>query len=334
VQVLVCFLKRQCVLSGRPPEPYKTPKKNKYGSNLRAHTAVIDIIRRAAVNQSWAVASQGPFVLAADGFSRRVVDKDVNHMTRLASLLRKAHRVTFLTGAGMSTESGLPDFRSNTGLWRQTDPMYLLSRLAFEDRPHEFYAFFRENFLAWADAQPHCGHKAIARLEQLGRDVAVVTQNIDGLHQKAGSSVVLELHGHLRSIICTRCRREYPLATIADESLPLCRQCKAILEPAVVLFGDPLPSDLFEQAVERMQETDVLVVVGTSLTVSPVNTLVDFLSSEASLVIINHTPTMADARAALVLRDSAGHVLSATVSQLADLMGRGYANDDESDNMF
>ena len=255
-------------------------------------------------------------------------------MTRLTSLLQKARRVTFLTGAGMSTESGLPDFRSDTGLRQQTDPMYLLSRPAFEDRPLEFYAFFRESFLVWADAQPHHGHKAIAQLERLGRDVAVVTQNIDGLHQKAGSSVVLELHGHLRHVVCTGCRREYPLAIIGDEALPRCRRCAAILEPAVVLFGDPLPPGVFEQAIERVQETDLLVVVGTSLTVSPANTLVSFLPSDAHLVIINHTPTIADARATLVFRENAGDVLASAVNQLADLMGNGYANGAESDTMF
>ena len=113
-------------------------------------------------------------------------------MTRLTSLLQKARRVTFLTGAGMSTESGLPDFRSDTGLWQQTDPMYLLSRPAFEDRPLEFYAFFRESFLVWADAQPHHGHKAIAQLERLGRCGSGYPE-YDGLHQRLVHQLILEL---------------------------------------------------------------------------------------------------------------------------------------------
>jgi NAD-dependent deacetylase len=257
-------------------------------------------------------------------------------MACVTTLLQQAHRVTFLTGAGMSTESGLPDFRSDKGLWLQDDPLYLFSRPALEDRPHEFYAFFRNSFLPWQHAQPNRGHRAIAGLEALDYDVAVITQNIDGLHQRAGSSLVLELHGHLRTVACTRCRRDYPLAVIAtpDHSLPVCRECSALLEPAVVLFGDPLPPGLFEQAVERMGSTDVLLVVGTSLMVSPVNSLIRFVPPSASLVVINHTPTLADSHATLVLRGKAGDILWEAVDQLADLRGSGYANDGGSGTMF
>lgn len=257
-------------------------------------------------------------------------------MACITTLLQQARRVTFLTGAGMSTESGLPDFRSEQGLWKQDDPMYLLSRPAFEDRPHEFYVFFRHSFLPWHSAQPNRGHRAIARLEDLDYDVTVITQNIDGLHQKAGSSLVLELHGHLRTVTCTHCKRGYPLAAIAtpDDTLPLCRECRGLLEPAVVLFGDPLPFGLFKQAVERVGNTDMLLVVGTSLTVSPVNTLIRFLPPEASLVVINHTPTPADAHATLVLRERAGDTLWEAVGRLADLRGTGYANDGDSGTMF
>jgi NAD-dependent deacetylase len=257
-------------------------------------------------------------------------------MSNMTDLLRKVRRVTFLTGAGMSTESGLPDFRSDTGMWQQKDPMYLLSRPAFKDRPHEFYAFFRQTFVPWADARPHRGHVAIGRLEALGFDVSVITQNIDGLHQKAGSSAVIELHGHLRHVVCTRCRKTHPLSALAavGDGLPLCSECKAILEPAVVLFGDALPPGLFERAAERISDTELLCVVGTSLTVSPVNTLIRFLPADALLAVINHSATIADEQAQLVSRENAGDVLCHAVGKLEQLPDFGYANDGESGTMF
>jgi NAD-dependent deacetylase len=237
-------------------------------------------------------------------------------MKSFRELLRTARRPVFFTGAGMSTESGLPSFRGQGGLWQEQESIELLSLAAFESRPEVFYEFFRCSLLPWTKAMPNSGHRAIAWLEITGRHVVVVTQNIDGLHQKAGSTRVIELHGDLRTVVCVNCEHEEPFALIASPGPPSCAGCGGLLKPTVVLFGEPLPPGAFARAAEAIGQADLLCVVGTSLSVAPASYLVDAAPVNAPIVVVNSTPTPADYRAALVVREAAGVYLDREVRSL------------------
>lgn len=235
----------------------------------------------------------------------------------LAELLRENRGAVVLTGAGISTESGIPDFRSpGTGLWSRIDPMEYLSVDALYGRPETFWKYFAEVFGPTLAAQPNAGHLALARLEAAGYVGTIVTQNIDGLHQKAGSCNVLEVHGHLRTVHCQGCHRAYPmeeaLARLKKEPAPHCPGCGGRLRPAVVLFGDMMPP-AFAQAVSAVERSGLVLVVGSSLTVSPANSLA---FRTPHLAIINREPTPADARADVVIRAGAGEALTELVQQL------------------
>lgn len=230
---------------------------------------------------------------------------------RLGELMRAHKGATVLSGAGISTESGIPDFRSPGGLYESIDPMDTLSVHALERHPRRFWDYFAGLFDMAGEVGPNAGHVALARLEAAGYVATVVTQNIDGLHQEAGSRNVLEVHGHLRTAHCTACQRSCPLAEalrqVRSGSLPACARCGEPLRPDVVLFGDMLPV-AFAEAVGAARRSELLLVVGSSLTVAPANTLVKLTSH---LAIVNREPTPADGWADVVIHGGAGDTLSA-----------------------
>ncbi len=235
-----------------------------------------------------------------------------------AVLLVQSRSVVALTGAGVSTESGLPDFRSPGGLWAQWDPQDVATLSAFRATPHRFYDFYRARLANLAAARPNEAHYALARLEQRGGLHAVITQNIDGLHQAAGSHRVIELHGNLREAICVDCRAIGPIALIAealDEGhLPQCARCTGALKPNVVLFEELLPEAAYREAERACTQADALLVVGSSLQVTPAAWLPRAAHAQgAALVIINDEPTPLDHLARVVVRGRAGVVLPALV---------------------
>ena len=197
--------------------------------------------------------------------------------------LHQAKKIVFVTGAGISQESGIPTFRGNDGLWRKYDPMKLATIDAFYQDPKlvwEWYEDRRKNIIA---AKPNAGHKAIANLAKF-KDVCVLTQNIDGLHQRAGSRNVLELHGSIITIKCTVCNFKDKITNSFSEIPPLCK-CGNILRPDVVWFGEPLPQDVWEEAMMQASLCDVMVVAGTSLAVSPSNMLPSYAKQNGALII-------------------------------------------------
>ena len=237
----------------------------------------------------------------------------------LAQLLnRHRGRTAVFTGAGISTESGIPDFRSpGTGLWSHIDPMEYLSVDALYARPQTFWRYFDQVFGPTLDAEPNAGHIALATLEQSGYVHTIITQNIDGLHQKAEAQNVLEVHGHLRTVHCRSCGRTYPmqqaLAQMPKEPVPRCEQCGKTVRPDVVLFGDMMPP-AFSQALQAVERSQLVLVVGSSLTVSPANTLA---FQAPHLAIVNRDPTLADRRADVVLYGTSGEALTAVVEEVA-----------------
>ncbi len=246
-----------------------------------------------------------------DGAFEQAVD-------RLVEAVVDARHCVVLTGAGISTESGIPDFRSpGVGLWERLDPMEAMSAAAFWRDPVRFYRLAAETWLPplW-QARPNVAHRVLAELEREGLVQAVITQNIDGLHQRAGSRRVLEVHGHVRSARCTRCRRSHELPDLvarlqAGEQGPYCT-CGGPIKPAVVLFGDPMPP-AFEEAVAEAARADLMVVVGSSLAVDPANSL----PALAQRVVVNNLePTWVDGRALVRLPYRASRVWGAVRQRL------------------
>lgn len=222
-----------------------------------------------------------------------------------AKLLREAREAWALTGAGVSTPSGLPDFRGPQGLWRTHNPEEVSTIEGFHRNPKAFYAFWLWRFQRMREAQPNPVHKLLAALEARGLLRGLITQNIDGLHQKAGSRSVLEVHGHLRSATCTSCGRSYSMEWLKEEveknEVARC-PCGGLVKPDVVLFGETLPS-AFAQAQEVLSRADLLFVLGTSLTVWPVAGLVPYaVSRGARLIIANGEPTPYDHYSDVLLR--------------------------------
>ena len=243
----------------------------------------------------------------------------LEQIERAAALLRAGRRNIALTGAGISTESGLPDFRSAHGLWATVDPTRVASLSAFRWNPAAFYAFYRTRLSSLAAAAPNDAHRALARLEGLGKLHLLVTQNVDGLHQLAGSRDVVEVHGNLRECRCAGCGAVLPIGEMARPldagvALPQCARCHGLLRPNVVLFEELLPVAAYERAAAACRACDVLLIVGSSLEVYPVAGL-PALAAEggARLVIVNRDPTPCDSLAEVVVRGSAGTVLPALV---------------------
>lgn len=228
-----------------------------------------------------------------------------------AELLRQASRAYAFTGAGVSTESGIPDFRTpGTGLWSNPELLSLATGDALKQDPERFYSTFMPQWLRYRRAEPNPAHKALAELEEKGRLSGVVTQNIDGLHRKAGSRVVFEVHGHLRHLVCSDCRETADFG-VAAEALeqgrlpPLCR-CGGVLRPDVVLFGEAMAPDFNAAMSQLNQGCNVMLVVGSSLRVFPAASLVGFADS---FIIVNREPTPFDNRAAVVIHGDAGDVV-------------------------
>lgn len=236
-------------------------------------------------------------------------------MELLKSWLEESRHTVFLGGAGVSTASGIPDFRSAHGLYMQKSQGLsyeeMLSHSYFVRHTEEFYDFLRRVML-YPDAKPNPAHYALAKLEREGRLEAVITQNIDGLHQMAGSRNVLELHGNEDRYLCQRCGRLYHMDYVLENpGVPLC-QCGGMLKPDVVLYEEPLNQDLLYRAVSYAKNAELMVVAGTSLVVYPVAGLVDYLPAKARLVLVNRDPTPYDSRADLIFREDLTKVLAET----------------------
>ena len=229
---------------------------------------------------------------------------------RLSALVEKARRIVFFGGAGVSCESGIPDFRSQDGLYNQQyayPPEEILSHHFFMQNPEEFYRFYRDKML-YPKAKPNAAHLKLAQWEEQGKLRAVITQNIDGLHQMAGSRRVYELHGSVHRNQCMKCGKFYGLETIlSTQGVPRC-ECGGMIKPEVVLYEEALDQSVIEQAVNALMEADLLMVGGTSLNVYPAAGLLRYFSGE-HLVVLNKTPTSADRRASLVIQEPIAEVL-------------------------
>ncbi len=232
---------------------------------------------------------------------------------KLQNIVDQAKRIVFFGGAGVSTESGIPDFRSVDGLYNQKydyPPETILSHSFFESNPKEFYRFYRDKMLI-VDAEPNAAHKKLAEMEQKGKLTAVVTQNIDGLHQKAGSRNVLELHGSIHRNSCLKCGRNYDAEYMlkSKEEVPHC-SCGGIIKPDVVLYEESLDEQTLRDSIRFISQADVLIIGGTSLAVYPAAGLIDYFRGE-HLVVINMAPTSRDRQADLLIQDKIGSVLGA-----------------------
>lgn len=235
----------------------------------------------------------------------------------LAEKLLKSKKTVIFTGAGMSTESGLPDFRSPSGLWGKYRPEELASIEALNRNFENFAAFYRSRMDTLDEVRPNKGHMILAEWEKRGLVSAIVTQNVDGLHQAAGSENIYELHGTLRDLRCQRCQAVYPAQNYSQDSL--CEKCGGKLRPAVVLFGEMLPEDTLSDAFDLAASSDVFIVLGSSLTVSPANLLPERAKRNgAALFIVNRTPTPLDSLADGLLSASIGEVLSAVDEKLQE----------------
>ena len=237
-------------------------------------------------------------------------------------LIIKSRNIVALTGAGISTPSGIPDFRSpDSGLWDQVDPLEVASIYAFRQNPRLFYDWIHPLSRSVLEAEPNSAHYALAELERQGKLSAIITQNIDDLHSKAGSQVLFELHGHLREVTCIQCYRVQDSASVfekfvADGLTPTC-QCGGVLKPKVIFFGEQLPMLAFVSAQLAVREADLVIVVGSSLEVAPVSDLpAEALQNGAKLIIINNQPTFLDSQANIVIRGDVAEVLP----QIVDLV--------------
>lgn len=237
----------------------------------------------------------------------------VNQMEKLAAMIMHSRNTVFFGGAGVSTESGIPDFRSEDGLYAAREvyghpPEELLSHGMFQRCPELFFRYYKENLIT-VDAKPNAAHLALARLEQAGRLHAVITQNVDGLHQAAGSVNVLELHGSNWRQYCQSCGAVYSLEYIlAQDGVPRCEGCGDIVRPDVVLYQEALDENLLAAAALAIAAADLLIVAGTSLAVYPAAGLLRHFAGD-NLVLINKSVTSADQEAQLVIHDAVGSVL-------------------------
>ena len=236
----------------------------------------------------------------------------MSELETLRQWVEESRRIVFFGGAGVSTESGIPDFRSQDGLYHQKyslNPETILSHSYFQAHPAEFFTFYRDKMLP-LDAQPNDAHRTLARWEREGRLLAVITQNIDGLHQKAGSRAVFELHGSIWRNHCQRCGRAFgPEAIRGAADVPRC-PCGGIIKPDVVLYEESLDEDCLTGAVDALRRADLLIVGGTSLTVYPAAGLLRYYRG-AHLVLINRDATPYDSRADLIFRQPIGQVMAA-----------------------
>jgi len=245
----------------------------------------------------------------------------VTEVSALASLIRTHQPCVVLSGAGISTESGIPDFRSAAGLWAEYDPMEYATIRAFRRDPVKVWEFYALRFSVLTEAQPNSGHFALAELERRGYVGAIVTQNIDGLHQAAGSRDVLEVHGSIRTAVCLECGQRVPLeqvvAALQDRPAPPCPRCGAILKPDVVMFGELLPEAPMLRAIELARTAGLLLAVGSSLEVYPVAELPEeTVAAGGTLAIVNRGSTRLDTLAAVRIDGTAGETLAIVAAEL------------------
>jgi len=238
-------------------------------------------------------------------------------------LFRHSKHVVVLTGAGLSTPSGIPDFRSEgKGLWSRDEPLEVASLSTFRVAPEKFFGWFRPLASQIFNAQPNAAHLALARLERLGRVHSVITQNIDVLHQKAGSKSVIEMHGTLQSMTCTQCYHQVQAAPyldpfIAKGEMPLCPKCGKVLKPDVILFGEQLPQAAWIQAQREARKCDLMMVAGSSLEVLPVAGLpMQALDRGAHLIIINNSPTYLNVRADVTILEDVAEMIPAIAEKV------------------
>ncbi len=240
-----------------------------------------------------------------------------------ANLIKNAKHAVALTGAGVSTRSGIPDFRSpGSGLWEKTDAMSVASIWGFMEHPQRFYDWVKPLAQLIALAQPNPAHHALAELEALGSLRAVITQNIDDLHQRAGSQRVLQVHGHLREATCMRCQHLVPAQPLfakflCDRTIPTCEICGSVMKPNVVMFGEMLPVSVMDEAERESQSCDVMLVAGSSLEVVPAADLPLVAKKHgAKIVIVNDAPTPMDGHATIVLRADVAIALPQIVARV------------------
>lgn len=239
-----------------------------------------------------------------------------NSINILQQLINKSKKIAFFGGAGVSTESGIPDFRSIDGLYQQKwkyPPEQIISHSFFEYDPVEFYRFYREKLVPSKEIKPNAAHYKLAELEEKGKLLGVITQNIDGLHQKAGSKKVFELHGSTLRNYCTKCGEFYDEQFIlqsenAPDKLPHCTKCGGIVKPDVVLYEEGLDNAIVNGAIDAISNADTLIIGGTSLVVYPAAGLINYFRGE-NLVLINKSQTSCDHKATLVIHQPIGQVL-------------------------
>lgn len=238
------------------------------------------------------------------------MDKNIE---KLKEIINNSKNIVVFTGAGISVPSGIPDFRSSNGLYSEKikgniSPETVISHDFFMLLPDEFYDFYKSKMI-YASAKPNIAHKFFAELEKQGKVSAVVTQNIDGLHQLAGSKNVLELHGSIYRNFCTKCHKAFDLNYILNSSgVPKCDKCGGVIKPDVVLYGEMLDGDVVSSAIKAIQSADTLIVVGTSLVVQPAASFVQMFKAE-NLVLINKSKTPLDGIATLVINDDIENVI-------------------------
>lgn len=242
------------------------------------------------------------------------------NIDKLKEILINSNNIVFFGGAGVSTESGIPDFRSASGLFNEKlnktfTPEQLVSHTYFMRYTEDFYKFYKDK-LIYEEAKPNDAHLALAKLEKLGKLKAVITQNIDGLHQAAGSKTVFELHGSVHRNYCTKCHKFYPVEFILKASkTPICTDCGGTIKPDVVLYEEGLDEDVINGAVNAIAHADTLIIGGTSLVVYPAAGLINYFKGK-NLILINKSTTSADTKADLVIHDSIGKVLKECTEDL------------------
>lgn len=240
-----------------------------------------------------------------------------NKIESLRKIVKDSDNIVFFGGAGVSTESNIPDFRSASGLYSENTknrytPEEILSHTFFKRHTREFFDFYKSKMI-YKDAKPNLAHIALAELEKLGKLKAVITQNIDGLHQMAGSKNVLELHGSIHRNYCTKCRHSFDLEYIINSvDVPKC-SCGGIVKPDVVLYEEPLDSDVIDASLDYISKADVLIVGGTSLSVYPAAGLINYFKGK-HLILINKSSTPYDNYAQIVINDSIGKTLEKVIS--------------------
>ena len=242
-------------------------------------------------------------------------------LRQLKHLIAESENIVFLGGAGVSTESGIPDFRSGTGIYNSDSgmkyrPIDIIAHDFFMEHPEEFFDFYKRK-LIYPDARPNKAHKALVRLERQGKLKAIITQNIDNLHQEAGSKCVIELHGSVFRNYCMECGKKYDLEyVVAQEGVPHCEKCGGIVRPDIVLYEENLNHKDVDDAIKAVKKCDLMIIAGTSLTVYPAATFAQFLKHDR-IVIINKSSTYMDLKALLTIHDNVGDVLDTCVPKRA-----------------